>query len=845
MKAAPRVLPAILLSVFCLQAEVREVIVVSKTHFDIGFTDMASKVVENYRTGMIDKALAVVEESRAMPPEQRFVWTVPGWPMSQVVWSGQEPGRRERVLAAYREGRFVTHALPFTTHTESLELEDVVRGMGFASRLARGAMLPLPRDAKMTDVPSHAWALPTILAHAGVEFLHVGCNSAVASPEVPKLFWWVGPDGSRVLTMYEASGYGSDLKAPEGWPYSTWLALIHTGDNHGPPTAAEVRAIFERAARELPGVRVRMGRLSDFADAIRKENPSLPVVNADMPDTWIHGTGSQPVATGWARNARPRIAAAEMLGTLLELWGAGKASPERIAEAYEQSLLYGEHTWGIDAKRFPPPLYGEEWERARAGGKYQRLEASWAEHAGYADKARDISGALLGEEMTALARAVNVPGRRIVVFNPLPWARSGIVEANGVRFLARDIPAGGYRAYTPAEASAAAPDPLRASGDTIENAALKITLDAERCAIASILDKRTGRELVEPGFGEYVHERFGPRQIDAYTDAYLKTRPDWAIQDVGRPGLPADTRYDRTTPGRATLTVSRSPVSITATLEAAGSGLRVTLETAQPHADIEWFIRDKRPDRAPEAGWLVLPLRVPRPQFRVGRLGVVADPATFVRGSNHDLFAVNTGVMITGTDGCGAAVCPLDSPLVSLGRSGAWKYSREFTAEDPTVLVSLYNNQFSTNFALWSGGALASRVRVWPVESADNAAGLVVPAAEARSPLLAAVFDGPAGSLPRARAGVAVSRPGTLVTAFGANPDAAGLLLLRLWEQSGASGECTVRLPEGMKTSSLTAVDLRGRVAGRPIPVRNGAFTFNAAKYAPLSLTAPVTAGRK
>jgi hypothetical protein len=112
------------------------------------------------------------------------------------------------VEEAYRDGRIVTHALPFTTHTESLEIEDLVRGMGFSSRLSRSAGIALPRDAKMTDVPSHSWIIPTMLKHAGVEFFHIGCNEGVASPDLPRLFWWEGPDGSRVLTMY------SDVRIP-------------------------------------------------------------------------------------------------------------------------------------------------------------------------------------------------------------------------------------------------------------------------------------------------------------------------------------------------------------------------------------------------------------------------------------------------------------------------------------------------------------------------------------------------------------------------------------------------------------------------------------------------------
>ncbi len=49
-------------------AELGEVIIVFKTHFDIGYTDMASNIVAKYRTTMIDQALKVVEQNRDLPP---------------------------------------------------------------------------------------------------------------------------------------------------------------------------------------------------------------------------------------------------------------------------------------------------------------------------------------------------------------------------------------------------------------------------------------------------------------------------------------------------------------------------------------------------------------------------------------------------------------------------------------------------------------------------------------------------------------------------------------------------------------------------------------------------------
>ncbi len=94
----------------------RQVIIAFKTHFDIGYTEMASNVVQRYRTAMIDDALKVVDQNRSLPPEQQFVWTIPGWPATQVLgdWPGQVPERQRHIQQAFKEGRFVVHALPFS-----------------------------------------------------------------------------------------------------------------------------------------------------------------------------------------------------------------------------------------------------------------------------------------------------------------------------------------------------------------------------------------------------------------------------------------------------------------------------------------------------------------------------------------------------------------------------------------------------------------------------------------------------------------------------------------------------------------------------------------------------------
>ena len=640
-------------------ARVDQIIVVFKTHFDIGYTDMASNVVARYRTTMIDKALEVVDQNRDLPPAQQFAWTVPGWPMHQILdWPEQTTDRKRRVEQALKDGRFVVHGLPFSTHTEMLEPEELVRGLGYSSRLTRALGLALPRDAKMTDVPCHTWVMPTILRHAGIEFLHIGCNSACSSPRVPALFWWEGPDGSRLLTYYSAGGYGSGLNPPDGWPYKTWLALIHTGDNHGPPTPGEVKKLLDEAAKKFPGVKVRIGRLSDFADAILAERAKLPVVRGDMPDTWIHGPMCDPAGAQLARNTRPTIAICESLATQLGVWGVRRPDvAATLAAAYEKSLLYSEHTWG-GALYWITPYgkqtkwgYGDVWKTERAAGRFQRLEDSWAEHTAYIEAAHSLVAPVFEKELQALAQGAGADGQRIVVYNPLPWKRDGLaavslcnglltvaavrpvgggdvepVECSGgkLRFVARDIPAMGYRTYVAVKAEL---PPSRLEADeksaTLESPFFKAVLDPAHGAIRSLIDKRTGRELVDAGapqgFGQYLYERFDASHTAGFVDSYLKLKATWAAAELGKPNLPsaAEMPYRAASPVNGTLSIATTPVSVTATMRAAASpGLphavttRLILYAAEPYVDLEITLHNKPADPWPEAGWICLTFKV-------------------------------------------------------------------------------------------------------------------------------------------------------------------------------------------------------------------------------------------
>jgi hypothetical protein len=851
---------------------VSEVIVIIKTHFDIGYTHRVKEIVHHYRTDMIDQAMNIMDESRNLPPEQQFAWTGPGWVMSKVLedWDGQTPARRQRLDDYVKAGKFQFHALPFTLESDACEPEAMARGFIFTSDLCRKHGMPLPRSGKMTDVPSHGGALATVLARGGVKFMHIGCNWPSGCVQTPGLYWWEGPDGSRVLTFYsntygtcvppwlprwygDADPFISRSLAPAAdWTYPVWPAIIVTPDNSGPPKADQVKALFEDAAKNLPGVKVRMGTMDDFVDAILQTNPDIPVVKGEMPDTWIHGVMSDPGGIKLSREVHPLIAATEALHTQLNHWGIPQPPiAKKVALTYENILLYGEHTWGRApaVREFGPAFASAD------PGLIAELEGSWEDKTGYIREASRITRGLAEHHLKALAGAVKRDGPGMVVYNSLPWMRSGWVDLGGECILVKDVPPCGYRTVD-LPPNRSRPASSRSSEPaTLENAFFKLTLDPARGAITSLVDKRTGRTWVdasEPlGLGSYLNERFTFEQTLNYTVAYQGGRAfksfgaqgEWPHPGMHKGGMISEKEvpYRAAMSGRGTVLIDGSTATIECPADPAqhlpATALRITLPGDQPYVDLEITIKDKAKDNWPEADWLCLPFKIANPQFRVHRALGAMDPATdILPGANRDLFSVGHGVTIMDADGAGIAVCPLDHPLVSLDRPGCWRASKtaaEFAPKKPILYVNLYNNQWNTNFRYWYPGTWSSRVRLWTFDATTPPdAVIATPALEARNPLIAVATTGRGDRLPSTQGGLAVSRRGTVVTAFGDNPDGEGTLL-RVWEMAGVSGELTVTLPG--KFTSATPVNLRGETIGQWSPIRERKISLPLAAYAPAS----------
>lgn len=833
---------------------VTDIWVVFKTHADIGYTMSAEAVKKKYREEMMDNAIKLIEADRKKPAAEQFKWTIAGWPLwGAILGPLQTPERKQKVEQAIRDGYINVHALGCTIHTDAFEPEDYVRSLGFSSKVARRYGLPLPVAGKMTDVPAHSWLLPTLLHHAGIKFLQIGANYSDRPVLLPQLFWWEGPDGSRILCNYTPQ-YGSNVQPPKNWPAKNYLAMYMTHDNEGPPSPQQIAEVKKEAA-QIKGARLHIGTLDDFARAVLAENPALPVIRADMVDPWIHGVMAMPQETKTARNIRPMEPVLDVMHTQLNLWGLRSPSiAGSLAMAYENSMLYGEHTWGamtpgwgyfsMDGinhgnERY---LYNEDFLKARKQGFYQKFEASFDEHRRYIQITDSIVTSGVKKELGLLANNVKANADDWIVYNPLPWKRSGEVVLNGETIIANDIPANGYKVIKRTKETTAATD----TATMLHTQYFTVRFDTKRGGIVSLIEKATGKELVdqksEYALGQFLHERFSYAQTVDYYNRYCVMNN--ASNATIKPNMPKDIPYTATSPVNWKINTEHSPAADVVTLIATDAGFIAKnvavvfrFPATQVYVDVEWKIDGKIPNTIPEGGWLCFPFAIDQPKFIVGRNGGAIDLAKDqLTGGNRYLYGVNTGAALIAPNQSGVAICAIDAPLLSFGEPGLWKYDYDYFPKQSSVFVNLYNNMWNTNFPYWTEGSWSERVRIWGIKNNENSTeNLAVKSWEARVPLLAVAANGKHSGLPAEKKGVSVSRKGVLITAFGADPDGNKGTLLRVWEQAGTSGEVNIYLPNEMKVKFATPVNLRGVKTGKKMPLAQNKLRVWLKAYEPMS----------
>ena len=338
----------------------KEVLIVFKTHLDIGFTDLAENVKKKYIHEYIPNAIKVGYELKGSATP--FIWTVGSW----LIWEAlkEDDGTLDNAI---RDGIIRWHALPFTTHTELMSGKLFEYGLSISGQLDKRYGTNTV-GAKMTDVPGHTLGMVPLMSQRGVKFLHIGVNPATPVPTVPPVFRWRYQD-NEITVMYQGD-YGMDADFGD-----FAVCFAHTNDNHGPQSAAEIVKIYDSLMEKYPDCVLKAATLDDVADRVCALD-GLPVIENEIGDTWIHGAGTDPKKLSYYRALMRRI------------------EENGINNDISDSLLcIPEHTWGLDVKTFFPnnSVYTHT-ELETVKKNRELIERSWAEQRGYITRAEKVLG---------------------------------------------------------------------------------------------------------------------------------------------------------------------------------------------------------------------------------------------------------------------------------------------------------------------------------------------------------------------------------------------------------------------------------------------------------------------
>ncbi|MBP3965741.1 DUF5054 domain-containing protein [Paenibacillus lignilyticus] len=678
---------------------IRKVHVVFKTHLDIGFTDLASHVVDQYFHSFIPQALDLADEFNREQGKERFVWTTGSWLIHEFLKTA-DPEQKKRMEDGIAAGSIVWHGLPFTTHTELMDPALFEHGLSIARRLDE-KYGKRTIAAKMTDVPGHTIGMVPYMAKYGIQYLHLGVNYASTKPNVPDVFVWRAQDGSEIVVNY-AGSYGN-ITLIDG--LDEVLVFAHTNDNMGPPKAADIRKQFAQLAEQFPGAMIEASTMDAFAEKLVAMKDQFPVITEEIGDSWIHGAASDPL----------KIAHYRELLKLRSKWveeGRLDASSRQYADFCDQLMLIPEHTWGMDekthltdfkhysvpdfhaarqadvvAKDAIHPRYGyfgiyggdhsEKFEAA-SGKSFSLLESSWHEQRNYINQAISmLSSDLQNEAHQALT-----------MLSP-----DGSDRANGREFtLGQQLLLGCF--------------------------SVDFGIDG---SINRLVDER-GKVWADDQhrLGVFEYETFG---MDHYQNWYRDYVVNWAETyfwsepDFGKPGMEfAEPRPEHK---RFVPRISHAVVREDEQYDEVSLQLTMSQEASQTHGapkklrilyrffkqektievELSWF--DKQAYRLPEASWFSFALKVDNPNlWRMDKLGERVSPLEVVKNGNRSLHAVHSGVHYHGSDGR-VHVETLDAPVLSPGEKRMLQFDQTFAPLDGGMHFNLHNNVWGTNFRMW------------------------------------------------------------------------------------------------------------------------------------------------
>ncbi len=524
----------------------------------------------------------------------------------------------------------------------------------------------------------------------------------------------------------------------KGYPYDH-IAIQYSGyrtDNSSPSIIPCQMIKAFNAKYTWP--KLRSSTVSNFLSHVEEHyGDDLPVQRQAWSDWWTDGFASAALTTAASRNthsAMQQIDALLAMASYQGTWLANEVS-QRIMDIQEGLLFYDEHTFG-SYKSIRDPF------SAHAG-------IQWGQKSSFAWSSMIDAGMLRQEALGHLQRYVpRTDGYTVTVFNTLNWKRSGPVhvkiehnwmppdrrnkivdlttgeeiptqyverEGNYYKWIiwAKDVPPLGYKVFEVQTRPEFKPklEPVfhqagfqllgyaESGGELVsfvkeaeptsvlENEYYKIQADPQTGAVTSMVDKETGRELVDQSsqwkLGQMIHEVMANKNRRDNRPENFERSTVTNVQP--QPGI--DDEVFKT-------------MVFTADMDGAkDKGIRCEIRLYK-HAKLVEFVFSirKTKNTDPEAVYVAFPFNMPDGQMAYeAQGGTVHLPEDLLPGSSSDWNTVQHYLSVRDDDGQ-IVWSSHEVPLVHLGGLNMGKWMKQITIEQPHVYSWVMNNYWFTNF---------------------------------------------------------------------------------------------------------------------------------------------------
>ncbi|MCX6899129.1 MAG: glycosyl hydrolase-related protein [Verrucomicrobia bacterium] len=526
------------------------VYVLPHSHTDIGYTAIQTDIEEKQINNLL-QGLADARRTASYPPGARFVWNV------EVMWAADlflqrlAPKQRAEFFDAVKRGQVSLNGMYLNELTGLCRPEELLRLFRYATQLGERTGVPVD-SAMISDVPGYTWGTVTAMAQAGIRYFSVAPNYLDRIGDIlvqweNKPFWWVGPDGkSKVLVWIPYKGYAMSMVVrtltprfvdeymgqldKTAYPYDiAYMRWAGHGDNAVPDPAICEFVKEWNATHAWP--RFVISSTSEAFRAFEKRHgDKLPQVRGDWTPYWEDGAGSSAAETAMNRASSERLAQAETLWAMLD---PKRYPAKRFEEAWNNVLLYSEHTWGAYCSVSQPanPFTSNQWTIKQSYATVANLQSRQllsdvsvtrppvARHsvAGH-DKPDDSRHGVAGyvdifnttswprSELVLIPHEITEGGNFVTddQGQPIPAQR---LASRELAMFVRDLPPFSGRRYTISkEGKASASTKLTANGAVIENDKLRIRLDEKTGGIVELRAAGIEANLADTASGHALND---------------------------------------------------------------------------------------------------------------------------------------------------------------------------------------------------------------------------------------------------------------------------------------------------------------------------------------------------